>query len=93
MNDPNGLFLDAATGLYHLFAQYNPSGNSWGNIHWLHAVSADLLHWAQLPVALSPDHPYDCGGEFSGSATVLPDGTPVLSLSVSCTTLAKTYTL
>ena len=51
-----------------------------------HAVSKDMVHWAHLPVALTPDHDYDCGGEFSGSATVLPDaeGTPVLSVSVAC---------
>ena len=53
-------------------------------MNWYHAVSTDMLHWAHLPVALTPDHPYDCGGEFSGSATVLPDGTPVLSVSVAC---------
>eukprot|EP01050_Picozoa_sp_SAG11_P001793 SAG11_NODE_83_length_17378_cov_5.388622_8_plen_379_part_00 len=57
------------------------------------AVSTDMLHWAHLPIALTPDHDYDCGGEFSGSATVLPTpqftadgdaGTPVLSVSVAC---------
>ena len=81
---PNGPFYDNATGLYHLFAQYNPHGAKWGDMNWYHAVSTDMLHWAHLPIALTPDHPYDCGGEFSGSATVLPDGTPVLSVSVAC---------
>jgi hypothetical protein len=47
---------------------------------------ARSVHWAHLPIALTPDSPMDCGGEFSGSATVLPDaaGTPVLSVSVAC---------
>jgi hypothetical protein len=93
MNDPNGPFFDNSTGLYHLFAQYNPHGPKWGDMNWYHAVSTDMLHWAHLPVALTPDHAYDCGGEFSGSATVLPTpqfaadgdaGTPVLSVSVAC---------
>jgi beta-fructofuranosidase len=81
-----GPFYDAATQLYHLFAQYNPHGPKWGDMNWYHAVSKDMVHWAHLPVALTPDHDFDCGGEFSGSATVMPDaaGTPVLSVSVAC---------
>lgn len=52
---------------------------------WGHAVSADLVHWTQLPVALATDMPYDRGGVYSGSATVLDDDarTPMLSYSVS----------
>ena len=83
MNDPNGPFYDASTGLYHIFAQYNPNGPKWADMSWYHAVSTDMVHWAHLPVALTPDHPYDCGGEYSGSATLV-DGVPVLSLSVAC---------
>jgi fructan beta-fructosidase len=50
INDPNGpIFLD---GQYHLFFQYNPFGDQWGHMSWGHAVSTDLTHWKQLPVAL-----------------------------------------
>jgi fructan beta-fructosidase len=53
MDGPSGLvFLD---GEYHLFYKYNTTGTSPDPRHWGHAVSTDLIHWNELPVALSPE--------------------------------------
>lgn len=65
-NDPNGMIY--FSGKWHLYFQYNPYGWGWGNMHWGHAVSEDLVHWEELPAALySPDHDHMA---FSGGATV-----------------------
>jgi beta-fructofuranosidase len=76
MNDPNGVI--EWEGTQHLFYQYNPDGASWGNIHWGHAVSDDLIHWTDLPIALAPTPGGpDERGCFSGCA-VDDDGVPTI---------------
>lgn len=65
MNDPNGpVFVD---GEYHLFFQHNPHADTWGDVGWGHAVSSDLLHWSELPVALPASAE---GMAFSGSVVI-----------------------
>lgn len=74
INDPNGPLH--VKGRYHLFYQFDPiipdgqggwrrSARCWG-----HAVSKDLVHWVDWPVAIWPDTSYDRGGVYSGNSFV-----------------------
>jgi len=79
MNDPTGLLQ--WRGQYHLFYQYNPYGPVHENIHWGHAASSDLVHWTDLPIALTPTRwRVDAGGCWSGCA-INNNGTPTLLYS------------
>jgi beta-fructofuranosidase len=91
MNDPNGPMY--WKGQYHMFFQYNPNAAVWGDMHWNHAVSPDMIHWRHMPVALAPTPGWDdADGCFTGSAvddrgtaTILYTG--VKSVSVERATL------
>jgi len=77
MNDPNGPIW--WKGHYHMFHQYNPNAAVWGDMHWAHAVSPDMLHWRHLPIALAPQpRGADAAGCFTGTA--IRDGDRVVVL-------------
>ena len=80
MNDPNGPIYK--NGWYHLFFQYNPNADVWGDIHWGHARSRDLLHWELCPVAIAPSKE---AGEihcYSGCAADLGDEVRIFYTSI-----------
>lgn len=73
MNDPNGLVY--FKGYYHVFYQHAPHYPiPWQEpMHWGHARTKDFINWEELPVALSPETPYDRSGCWSGTAIVKDD--------------------
>ena len=76
MNDPNGPIF--WRGKSHVFYQYNPNGAFSGSKHWGHAVTQDLVHWKNLPVALAPTPGGpDKDGVYTGCA-VIDQGTPTM---------------
>src|SRR5947209_9707348 len=74
INDPNGPIQ--YKGVYHVFYQHNPYGDDWGNMHWGHARSKDLIHWEHLPIALGPSKDKGEDHVFSGCCTLNGDGRP-----------------
>jgi sucrose-6-phosphate hydrolase SacC (GH32 family) len=76
MNDPNGpiYYKDQ----YHLFYQHNPYGDGWGNMHWGHVRSRDLVRWEHRPIALWPSKSRGEDHVFSGCATIGPDDRPMI---------------
>ena len=81
MNDPNGLTY--FKNLFHIYYQYNPISNSWGNISWGHATTKDFINYKEEDVVLKPDMEYDKDGCFSGNSIIIDEVLYVYYTSVS----------
>lgn len=77
MNDPDGMVY--YKNIYHLLFQYYPDSTIWGPMHRSHAISKDLMHWKELPIALYPD---SLRNIFSGIAVV--DVNNISGFGTSC---------
>ncbi|WP_282017664.1 GH32 C-terminal domain-containing protein [Salegentibacter mishustinae] len=77
MNEPHApLYYN---GKYHLFYQHNPFGPYWGQIHWGHWVSDDMVNWRHAKIALAPEKGHMTpDGIWSGSAYVGPNNMPLI---------------
>ena len=85
MNDPNGPIF--WRGNYHMFFQYNPNAAVWGDMHWAHSVSPDMIHWKHLPGALAPTAGGpDQDGCFTGSAANVDGVATVIYTAVKSST-------
>jgi beta-fructofuranosidase len=86
VNDPNAPFYDPLHGLYHLMWQehvWEPQGGEGGGPTFGHAVSADMVRWTRLPVAVWNDARFDTKGVWTGSATIV-DGVPTIVYPALC---------
>lgn len=91
MNDPNG--LTHFNGKYHAFFQHYPYAPRWGQMHWGHAISDDMINWEEQEIALLPDQEYeDEGGCFSGSS-IVKDGRLYLFYTSVSTKLGQTQSM
>ena len=90
INDPNGVIYHKGT--YHLFYQYDPivdgerAERCWG-----HAVSKDLVHWEDWPIALWPDTKYDRNGVYSGNMVIDDNGVPTALYTGNVSGHKETY--
>ena len=86
LTDVCGIFY--YEGKWHLQYQRNPFGIDWGNMHWGHAISDDLLHWTELDNSIIPD---TLGPVFAGMSIIDTDN--VLGLqNGSLPTVVSFYT-
>ena len=86
-NDPNFPLYDPRHELYHHFWQAHlaiPAAGVGQGPDIGHAVSADMVTWAHLPVAVWNNQPYDNVAIYTGSATIV-DGVPTMVYPGLCT--------
>lgn len=75
INDPNGTIYFG--GYYHIFYQYNPTSDCWGNLHWGHTRTKDFINYEVLDNLLCPEkdkNEMDC---YSGCIAINKEGKAV----------------
>lgn len=87
VNDPNGLLY--YKGEYHLFYQYDANSTMHEEMSWGHAVSTDLVHWQELPLAIPAN---DDEQIFSGCLVVDENCTSNLCNPADTPVLVAVYT-
>jgi len=75
INDPNGTIFHK--GYYHIFYQYNPTSDSWGNLHWGHTRTKDFINYEVLSNNLYPQKEIGETDCFSGCIAINKDNIPV----------------
>lgn len=94
MNDPCGFCSLPETGCYHLFFQWNPADDEWGNISWGSASSPDLLNWTTFAEpSLTPNASYDKEGIFTGCVLSVGGSGSLLAIYTSVSRLPIGYQL
>lgn len=82
INDPNGtIYLN---GYYHIFYQYNPYGEKWGNLSWGHARTKDFIHYEEYKESILPQENKGERYCFSGSIGINKEGNPVALYTSVC---------
>ncbi|MGD1819455.1 MAG: glycoside hydrolase family 32 protein [Pleomorphochaeta sp.] len=75
INDPNGTIYH--NGFYHIFYQYNPTSDCWGNLHWGHTRTKDFINYEVLNDNLYPQHELNEMDCYSGCIAINKDNRPV----------------
>lgn len=75
INDPNGTIYH--NGYYHIFYQYNPYSDCWGNLHWGHARTKDFINYEIINENLYPQNELGETDCFSGCIAINKDNTPI----------------
>ncbi len=82
LNDPNGTIYH--NGYYHIFYQYNPTSDCWGNLHWGHTRTKDFVNYEVINNNLFPQKEIGETDCFSGCIALNKENKPVaLYTSVS----------
>lgn len=75
---------------YHVFFQHYPYAPRWGQMHWGHAVSTNLIDWTELDIALSPDEAYENENGCFGGSAIVKDGRMYLFYTACSSEMGQT---